>query len=80
MNTTKTTKKAPTNKKFGAQRGNKRSRVVGLRNKGFSWAAIALELDIAPRTARRLFDEKMGNEAHYASRIPGKGGRVRAAA
>jgi hypothetical protein len=65
------------NKKFGSQRGNKRSRVVGLRNKGESWAAIAAELEIAPRTARRLYDEKVGEGAHFASRIPGKGGRTR---
>lgn len=65
------------NKKFGGQRNNKRRQVVSLRNKGGSWAEIAGKLEIAPRTARRLFDEAKGEGAHFASRVPGKGGRTR---
>lgn len=74
------TKASTGNKKFGSQRGNKRAQVVSLRNKkGMAWRAIAAQLDIAPRTARRLYDEKAGPGAHYESRIAGKGGRVRVA-
>lgn len=66
------------NKKFGGQRGNVRSKIVRLRNKEqMSWADIAAELDIAPRTARRLYDEKAGDGAHYGL-LPGKGGRRKA--
>jgi hypothetical protein len=49
--------------------------VVRLRDKGeMSWAGIAAKLEIAPRTARRLYDEKMGEGAHHGL-LPGKGGR-----
>lgn len=66
------------NKKFGGQRGNIRSKIVRLRDKErLSWAAIATELDIAPRTARRLYDEKKGAGAHYGL-LEGKGGRRKA--
>ena len=70
-----TTTKSTGNKKFGSQRGNKRAQVVRMRTKGqMSWAAIAAELDIAPRTARRLFQEKQGVGTHHGL-LPGKGGR-----
>lgn len=65
------------NKKFGGQRNNKRRKIVSMRKKGASWAAIAAELDVAPRTVRRMFDEQVGEGAHFESRIPGKGGRTR---
>lgn len=53
--------------------------VVRLRTKQeMSWAQIAEKLEIAPRTARRLFDEKMGAGAHHGL-LPGKGGRTVAA-
>lgn len=77
MSKPNTSARKPANKKFGSQRGNKARRVVSLRNKGESWASIAADLDIAPRTARRLYDERQGQDAHFASRIPGKGGRTR---
>lgn len=49
--------------------------IVRLRDKQeMSWAAIAAKFDIAPRTARRLYDEKMGEGAHHGL-LPGKGGR-----
>lgn len=74
MSTTKATK-APANRKFGSQRGNKRAQIVRLRTKeNLSWAQIGTTLDIAPRTARRLFDEKMGDGAHVGLLL-GKGGR-----
>lgn len=66
------------NKKFGAQRGNVRSKIVRMRTKDqMSWVDIAGELNIAPRTARRLFDEKMGDGAHFGL-LDGKGGRRKA--
>ena len=53
--------------------------VTAKRNKGMSWAAIAADLEVAPRTVRRIFDEANGAGAHFASRVPGKGGRTRTA-
>lgn len=52
--------------------------VVSLRNKELSWAAIAEKLEVSPRTVRRMFDEVNGPDAHFESRLPGKGGRTRA--
>lgn len=62
-------------KKFGSQRHNIRRKVVRMRLKDLmSWQAIAAELDIAPRTARKLFQEAEGEGQHH-DHIPGKGGR-----
>lgn len=62
-------------KKFGSQRHNIRRKVVRMRLKDMlSWADIAAELDIAPRTARKLFQESEGEGQHH-DHIPGKGGR-----
>jgi DNA invertase Pin-like site-specific DNA recombinase len=76
-----TTAKPNANRKFATKEGLRNKsvakRVVALRNKGESWAAIAATLEIAPRTVRRIFDEQEGEGAHFASRIPGKGGRTR---
>jgi hypothetical protein len=55
-------------------------RVVKMRDvDGLAWRAIGNSFDpvFAPRTARALYDEVKGTDAHYDSRIPGKGGRVR---
>ncbi len=66
----------PANRKFGSQRGNKRSQVVRMRTKDLmSWAQIGEALEIAPRTARRLFQEKAGAHTHHGL-LPGKGGRL----
>lgn len=64
-------------KKFGSQRHNVRRKVVSLRTKGMAWREIAQQLEIAPRTVRRLFDEAKGEGAHFESRVAGKGGRTR---
>ena len=71
-------------KKYSTKNGNRQpnvaKKVVRLRDKmGLSWAAIATELELAPRTIRRIYDEQMGEGAHYESRVPGKGGRTRQA-
>lgn len=76
----KANKKDPLARRFGtlAQRHNLRRKVVSLRTKQrISWAAIAQELDITPRMARKLFDELKGAETHYEDRLEGKGGRIR---
>lgn len=70
-----TTTKNTGNKKFGAQRNNKRRSVVSMRDKRqMSWAAIAETLEVAPRTARRLYQEQKGTGTHHGL-LPGKGGR-----
>lgn len=62
-------------KKFGSNRNNIRRKVVRLRTKELmSWKDIATALDIAPRTARKLFQEAEGQGQHH-DHIPGKGGR-----
>lgn len=66
-------------RKFTTKQGDRSGKVlndvVRLRDKQeMSWAQIAAKLDIAPRTARRLYDEKMGEGAHHGL-LPGKGGR-----
>lgn len=67
--------------KTGSRSAATLKRVVNLRDKkGESWAAIAQALEVAPRTVRRMYDEAKGEGAHYASRIPGKGGRTQATA
>lgn len=81
MSSAKNTKAVSTkgkgNTKFGSQRHNKRRQIVSMRKKGSSWAAIGTELDVAPRTVRRMFDEAQGVGAHFDSRVEGKGGRRR---
>lgn len=63
------------NKKFGSNRHNISRKVYRLRTKELmSWASIAAELDIAPRTARKLFQERAGVHQHH-DHLPGKGGR-----
>lgn len=53
-------------------------KVVSRRNtKGMSWAEIGNELGFSPRTVRAMFDSVQGADAHFESRLPGKGGRVR---
>lgn len=67
--------------KNGSRQSNVAKKVVSLRdNKGLAWRAIAAELEVAPRTVRRIYDEVKGEGAHFASRIEGKGGRTQAQA
>jgi predicted DNA-binding transcriptional regulator YafY len=56
-------------------------RVVQLRDgkAAKSWKAIAQELEVSPRTVRRMYDEAKGEGAHFESRLEGKGGRTRQA-
>lgn len=62
-------------KKFGSNRHNVRRKVYRMRTKGLmSWQAIAAELDIAPRTARKLFQEQAGEHQHH-DHLPNRGGR-----
>lgn len=61
--------------KSGARNGNTLVKVTQMRKAGQSWATIAAKLDIAPRTARRLYDEKNGAGSHHGL-LPGKGGRT----
>lgn len=65
--------------KTGTRNGNVLVKVTRLRNQGNSWKVIADSLGIAPRTARRLYDEKNGEGSHHGL-IPGKGGRTVTAA
>lgn len=61
--------------KTGARQANVLRKVVAMRDKRqLSWAAIAAELEIAPRTARRLYQEVKGAGSHHGL-LPGKGGR-----
>jgi predicted DNA-binding transcriptional regulator YafY len=46
--------------------------------KKMSWAQIAAALEVAPRTARRMYDELNGEGAHHGL-LEGKGGRTVAA-
>jgi len=67
-------------KKFTTTTGKRtpqvKAQVVRMRTKAnMSWASIATELNIAPRTARRIFDEARGPGAHHGL-LPGKGGRT----
>lgn len=69
------TPKANKNAKFAGQRHNVRKRVVSMRTKKLmSWADIAAELEVAPRTARRIFQEAKGEHQHH-DHLPNKGGR-----
>lgn len=62
-------------KKFGSNRHNVARKVVRLRTKELlSWAEIAGRLEIAPRTARKLFQERTGVHQHH-DHLPSKGGR-----
>jgi orotate phosphoribosyltransferase-like protein len=67
--------------KFQTKAGERSSKVLkqvtALRNKGMAWRAIAAQLEVAPRTVRRIFDEANGEGAHFQSRLEGKGGRTR---
>lgn len=60
--------------KAGTRNGNVLRQVTAMRNAGNSWATIAAKLEIAPRTARRIFQEKNGAGSHHGL-LPGKGGR-----
>jgi hypothetical protein len=63
------------NTSTGKRNPNERKRVVRMRDRDeMSWAAIAEALEIAPRTARRIYDEAKGDGAHFESR-PLVGGR-----
>lgn len=78
--TTKTTaaRKAG-NRKFATKTGSRNAtilkRVVTMRGKNNSWATIAAALEIAPRTARRIYDEAAGEKGAHHGLLPGKGGR-----
>lgn len=66
-------------KKFATSTGkrnpNVKRKVVSMRVKQeLSWAKIAAALEIAPRTARKIFDEAQGEGAHFDHR-PLPGGR-----
>lgn len=64
--------------KAGERQAKVLKQVTALRDsKGMSWAAIAKQLEVSPRTVRRIYDEANGEDAHFASRIEGKGGRTR---
>lgn len=63
------------NRKFGSNRHNVARKVVRMRTKDLlSWAEIAAQLEIAPRTARKLFQERTGEHQHH-DHLPSKGGR-----
>lgn len=65
--------------KAGTRSAKVLTQVTNLRDKKFlSWAAIAEQLDIAPRTARRIYQEKNGIGSQHGL-LPGKGGRTVAA-
>lgn len=69
-------------KKFTKKDGTRNmaiaTRVVKMRTSDspLSWAAIAEKLGCSPRTARKLFDEVKGADAHFDNR-PLVGGRHR---
>jgi hypothetical protein len=63
------------NAKFASNRTSVTKQVAAMRlNKFMSWADIAAELSVAPRTARRLFQERLGEHQHH-DHLPSKGGR-----
>lgn len=79
---TKKAKEAPVSTKSNTNtrrtwNKNKAKQVVSRRNKGMSWRAIGDELGFSPRTVRSMFDAIEGADAHFDSRLPGKGGRTR---
>lgn len=62
-------------KKFGSNRHNIARKVVRLRTKELlSWQAIADMLEISPKLARNLFQERIGTHQHH-DHLPTKGGR-----
>lgn len=62
------------------KRAADRKKVVSMRDtKKTSWAVIAEAIGVAPRTARRIYDEVKGEGAHHGL-LEGKGGRTVAAA
>lgn len=64
------------NAKFGGKRTQVRTKVVSLRDKQHkSWADIGESVGVAPRTARRLYDEGKGKPGAHHGLLPGKGGR-----
>lgn len=67
------------NKIGKAPRGTGAKSIVSMRDKKqMSWAQIAATKGVAPRTARRLYNEVKGEGAHHGL-LPGKGGRSVAA-
>lgn len=78
---TKTSPRIKFATKSGARNGKvlndvKRMRDIGL----MSWVSIANTIGCAPRTARRLYNEKAGMEGMHHGLLPGKGGRYPEAA
>lgn len=62
-------------KDFGSTRYNTQRKIVRMRTKDLmSWAAIGQALGMAPRTARRIFQERVGEGQHH-DHLPNKGGR-----
>lgn len=62
-----------------ANRGTSAKSIVSMRDKKqMSWVQIAAAKGVAPRTARRLYNEVKGEGAHHGL-LPGKGGRSVAA-
>lgn len=62
-------------KKFGSNRHNKSRQVVRMRTKDLmSWKAIGNALGVSAPTARKLFQERVGEHQHH-DHIPGKSGR-----
>lgn len=70
----KATPKAKATRTTGPARTKLAKQVVTLRGKNQSWATIGEAIGMAPRSARRLFDEVKGEGAHHGL-LPGKGGR-----
>jgi hypothetical protein len=69
VKTTPATPAAPTRESVS-------QKVVNLRNVGLmSWAQIGAEVGVAPRTARRLYQESEGAHSHHGL-LPGRGGRL----
>lgn len=62
-------------KKLGSNRHNVARKIVRLRTKELmSWADIAAMLEISPKLARKLFQERTGEHQHH-DHLPAKGGR-----
>ena len=82
---TTTATKATPRIKFAKADGTRNGKVLNdvkrMRDNGLmSWAAIGEVLGCAPRTARRLYNEKAGREGMHHGLLPGKGGRYPEAA
>jgi hypothetical protein len=59
----------------GTSRYNVSRKVVRLRTKDLlSWREIANTLEISPKLARKLFQERIGEHQHH-DHLPNKGGR-----